>query len=824
MWLRWLPWRYVISRLARSRGFIDPVAVLSRLHRFAQPSEVAEPIELLRAGMVFHARGLINTRAIQHNLDWVWPYWVERQFNPLDESFVPRAFSITHVNLTQRNWTAVGVPDCDQLPIVDPAGLLTPIYDGWSLDCWIVPDRGPPMLPSKIGQVEQRLLVDGSPRVETTTRRDGVRLVTACDAVMEETGPAARLRAVGSCRGGGWLVVSLRPVNPEGVSFIHRVSVSRDGRSWRIGDPPGRRRIEFDQAPDDVHLSEYRRGDVLITLDDRAPRREIECDVGLATGAAMFRLEDSTRRTIEARVPLRRASRGGGRPGGTGVLPVSERRMTAETAVPPAETAVPPAKTAVQPAAHPISAEQRWRDALRGACQVELPDAKMQGLYDVALRTLILHSPGEDVYPGPYTYKRFWVRDAAFILDAMLCAGLTERAWRVIECYPDRQQRSGYFRSQEGEWDSNGQAIWTIKRFLDLTGQPLSPRLREAALRGAGWIRRKRLSRDLKAPHAGLLPAGFSAEHLGPNDYYYWDDFWSVAGLECASMLLGWRGSASLGAGAPQVESPTDGRDVRPTSAEAGAFAAEARDLRRCIDRSIESSASRRERAGVPASPYRRMDAGAIGSLAAAYPLSVWSATDPRLLATVEFLLENCFVHGGFFQDMIHSGINPYLTLHVAQVLMRAGDARFYELLETVAKLASPTGQWPEAIHPHTGGGCMGDGQHVWAAAEWLLFIRHCFVREEGDGLTLASGVAEPWRRDGATLRLGATPTRFGPVSVRIEVKDDALHVLWDGQWRGRAPTVRISPPGVEPIEVAGDQGSAVVELAPQETAQSQRP
>jgi len=32
---------------------------------------VAEPIELLRAGVVFHARGLINARVIQHNLDWV---------------------------------------------------------------------------------------------------------------------------------------------------------------------------------------------------------------------------------------------------------------------------------------------------------------------------------------------------------------------------------------------------------------------------------------------------------------------------------------------------------------------------------------------------------------------------------------------------------------------------------------------------------------------------------------------------------------------------------------------------------------------------------
>src|SRR5688572_19128104 len=117
MFLKWLPWKYLVRRAARRHGFIDPIAVLGWLRRFAQPAEVNEPIELLRAGVVFHARGAVNSRAIQHNLDWVWPYWVERQFDPRDPSFIPRAFSLTHINLTHRNWTAVGLPDCFALPI-----------------------------------------------------------------------------------------------------------------------------------------------------------------------------------------------------------------------------------------------------------------------------------------------------------------------------------------------------------------------------------------------------------------------------------------------------------------------------------------------------------------------------------------------------------------------------------------------------------------------------------------------------------------------------------------------------------------------------------
>ena len=269
---------------------------------------------------------------------------------------------------------------------------------------------------------------------------------------------------------------------------------------------------------------------------------------------------------------------------------------------------------------------------------------------------------------------------------------------------PARQLRSGYFRSQEGEWDSNGQVLWILDRYQSLTGDSLPADIIDALPKAVAWIDGKRVRDDADPLHAGLLPAGFSAEHLGPNDYYYWDDFWSEAGLRAAARIY-----ARLGR-------PAEADDAR----------AKADDLRGAIDRSIHRIPAWRSLAGIPASPYRRIDAGAIGSLVADYPLQLFPPAAPPIMATVEALLRRCFLHGGFFQDCIHSGINAYLTLDVAQTLLRAGDARYRDLIEAVARLASPTGQWPEAIHPHTGGGCMGDGQHGWAAAEWVMMIRNC--------------------------------------------------------------------------------------------------
>src|ERR1043166_1374464 len=173
----WLT-RFMVTRAARAYGFLDPINLLARMRGFAQPSEVAEPIELLRAGMLLHARGLAHTKAIQNNLDWVWPYWVEKQFNPADESFIPRAFSFSHINLTHRNWTAVGLPDVPYYPIVDPRGLVTPLFDGWSLDFWLLPANGEPVFPSKLAQFAQHLVLDENLRVVSNAAGAEVALQT----------------------------------------------------------------------------------------------------------------------------------------------------------------------------------------------------------------------------------------------------------------------------------------------------------------------------------------------------------------------------------------------------------------------------------------------------------------------------------------------------------------------------------------------------------------------------------------------------------------------------------------------------------------------
>ncbi|MDG9670994.1 hypothetical protein ONV78_24855 [Hahella sp. CR1] len=744
-WMKWLPWRYIISRFARAHGFLDPVAVLSHLHRFSQPSEVTEPIELLRAGAVFHARGFINSRVIQHNLDWVWPYWITRQFDPADPSFVPRAFSLTHVNLTHRNWTAVGLPDLQETPLVDPRGLLTPLWDGWSLDAWIVTADGDILAPSRSTETRQALHTEGLSVVTETEELD-MRLRVEAQVVMRDGAPVCLLDMTGNAGRDAWLVLALRPYNPEGVRFIHEVTLNPQRNGWTVDNE---RQVAFSEPVDRHHVSDYRQGDVYIHLRDAKDQESGECDIGMVTAAAMFAIPAGGARNVQARISLPES--GDEKPGD-------------------------------------------WRESLSECCQLQTSDEQVQFLYDAAVRTLTLLSPG-DVYAGPYTYKRFWFRDAAFIIHGLLSLGLTQRAERALDRFPKLQDLNGYFHSQAGEWDSNGEAIWIMQRFCELTGTQPKNTWRDAARSGARWILRKREPND-GAPHAGLLPAGFSAEHLGPNDYYYWDDFWGVAGLRAAASMM-------------------DGYD----KLAAEEFEREAEVFQQAIDISLHRASERLGRPGMPASPYRRLDAGAIGSVAAGYPLQLCAADDPRLLDTVEFLLANCFYKGGFFQDVIHSGVNIYLTLHVAQVLLRAGDSRYEALMQAAADLASPTGQWPEAVHPATGGGCMGDGQHAWAAVEWILLLRNCFVREEEDRLILVSGVPLRWLEDDQPVTFGPAPTRFGPISLKLIGEGvgasgaGMVRVSWEAEWFDAAPLMEVRLPGVSPIEAPQERNFVDINL-----------
>jgi hypothetical protein len=112
--------------------------------------------------------------------------------------------------------------------------------------------------------------------------------------------------------------------------------------------------------------------------------------------------------------------------------------------------------------------------------------------------------------------------------------------------------------------------------------------------------------------------------------------------------------------------------------------------------------------------------------------------------------------------------------------LMAMGDARWFAILEALVRRASPTFTWPEAMHPRMFGGCMGDGDHGWSAAEFVNVIRDMLVSERGGLIRLAESAPVNWFRPGLNLEAAGAPTAHGKVSFSLRQGPVAAFLTWN--------------------------------------------
>ncbi len=716
----------LISFLAR-RFRIPSAAV--RMFRAASRSSGLDrstlPVELLPLNTIQMSRGLLNFTVLQTLDRWVLPYWAERQYDPTSPEFIPRSHLGLSMNVTHRNWTAAGSPECAIEPIVDPRGAVTLRPDAWSLDLWLGSETAV-LFPSRSTDVQQSLQ-ENLPIVSTVATLEDLAMTSTVYTVNGTAAIRIRVTNRGRARRSVRLGVAIRPFNPEGVALIEEIRADASGRRVAVN---GAHAITVDTPPSRLLMSDRATGDVAWRFAEwtqGGDDRHVTCASGLATAVMIFDLSLGPEEGKDVNLSC----------------PLDDSR-TVEA----------------EPLAGVVA---RWKDLLgRGAgCQV--PDKRIGDLFEASKSALLASLDATSICPGPATYHYFWFRDAAYMLLALDRLGYGAMTRGVIERFPEEQERSGMFRSQQGEWDSTGQAIWSVwNHAVFAHDTSLAGRLFPSLVKGIGWIDTKRMRTPGDPLVDGLMPRGLSAEHLGLADVYYWDSFWSLAGVEAFERIC-----AMLGRG--------EERDRAHRLALS---------LRRDIGRSIDTVRANIGTAAIPAGPLRSIDAGIIGSVAAWYPLQVFPPDDPGMRATLETIRERMFMQGMFYQPFIHSGLNVYLTVQVAEAMLYAGDSgSFWAIVADVAGRSSPTFTYPEAIHPLTGGGCMGDGHHGWAAAEVVLAIRNAFVMEVWDSLPgehtlrLLSGIPAAWFDQSEPFALEGAPVPEGRVDIRVRPRGDTAVV-----------------------------------------------
>lgn len=721
-----------ILRKTKKKYLIPFIRGLTHLGR---PSQVFFPAELLEQGLSLALSGLNNTMAIQSNPDWIWPFWYELQKDPESEAFLPTGMNLVTANLVRRNWTSVGLTDSAREAMVDPVGMVTPRAYGWSVFSYLRFEGADYFPPLSENQTQQSLIKQTGPGIQTqykvhpniswnnevhTIKYHGEEFAYLKVTVTNKTSQAISLD----------LGLSIRPYNCLTIGHINKMKFK--DQVWRINQKPG---VLLLQTPDQVFISDRHLGDPLKHQSNAMKEANRFSKSGIMSGNSEYQIELEALETASIECLL--YIKGGNKHSLKFISTLTQEEIHQHI--------------------HAQLKDQEINSS--SGMQIEVPDLNIQNSFDAVKKHLHVFDDQSHFSPGTFFYHNAWIRDSAFIVMAFHKIGWHSLIDVKMDNLLKQQTKDGFFKSQTGEWDSNGQALYTLVTHARYTANLDALRTYYPYLiKGVKWIQKKReFSPTKPSIHEGLLPAGFSAEHFGPNDHYYWDNYWALAGIQ----EVQWA--------AKKLNRIDDLLWLEELHEE---YSINLKD-------NMEY-ATEKNQGVLPSSPYRQADSASIGNMIALWPLKLYDKNEAWIQNTQEYLWKHNVYQGMFFQKIIHTGLNAYLTAQLAHVYLEQQDSRAFELIQGILDWASPTYTWPEAIHPRTRGGCMGDGHHGWAAAEWIGLIHHLFINETKESITLGANIPQDWYAPENSISIRLASCQTGTISYSITTLDDSYHISWE--------------------------------------------
>ncbi|MDD4268633.1 MAG: hypothetical protein PHO07_03085 [Pirellulales bacterium] len=426
-----------------------------------------------------------------------------------------------------------------------------------------------------------------------------------------------------------------------------------------------------------------------------------------------------------------------------------------------------------------------WRELLDGAATIEVPCRKAtEALRAAHVCQLIANDHGV-LQGGEGFYDEFYIRDGGYQLMELEEAALWGPARKAVEAYLARQRGDGRFESQKDQFDANGQALWVLWQYFQITGDrawlaAAYPQIRRAA----DWIIQTRQTTE--GPFAGLLPAA-------PADgEYLWDgkhhivgyDIWNLRGLLCAADAAGELGRNS----------------------EAAELREQAGRYRAAIDAAVR-------RVGCNHFPPSWELAGTHwGNTETLWPTALFDPDDPRVVATIDHARH---VHGGgFIEGTIQwlggaPAIHPYMSAYTTMASLRRGDhAQVVEDFHWYLLHSTAAQAFPEGVFPQRRFAWSNTIPHVTGASNYALMLRHMLIDERGDELHLLPAAADWWLGEGQVIAIRRAPTHFGEMNLRVRGTARGVELALDLPKRrpprrtvlhlpaSRPP--RALPPGVE--------------------------
>ena len=673
-------------------------------------SEVTFPKELIPLNLEVLIKGLLTSRVFEVNSNWVFPFWIEQQLNPKSDVFIPRGANIFAINTTYRNWTILGSIESDEKGVVDLKGMISPKENSPSLDIFIQ-HNDEYFFPSR-NKIEQT--VDDLTGI-IKTFYNGSDFEYNFEAFSSEIDKGIFLKYNFKSKKSGLyrFFFLIRPFNPESFIPIFNIEI-KDNKIFVNSFPfliPITKDYKFILFDDEADINDFKVSE----------KNRITSKYGLSTGGIYyeFNLNENEEKNFELFLP-------------------QEENYSIDLNFDKSKD-------------NKVSFIKKERE---NELIIDVPDDNINRIFNsnkIYLKSLI---NSEYITPGPLTYKKFWFRDSAYMIPALMKIGDLKRAEKIIEYFKKKIKKDGYFQSQVGEWDSNGQALFTIAEYYRYTkNKEFLNEFYPYIKKGAEWIERKRKK---YVDSYGLLPSSFSAEHFGPNDLYYYDDYFGLKGLLDASSL------------ANEIGNKSDSENFLKYYLEFK------NDVRKAIDKDQK----RLDKKICVGAFGRNIDASIIATFTSIFPLNLDLLSKDEIMNSYEELRKRFFVNNCFYQNITHSGINLYLTLEIAEALLYLNkEKEATNLFDSVISLLTKTYTGPEAINPKSLGGCEGDGHHGWLVAELIHFIRNSLLFEKENGIVILSGSRKEWFKDGDKILFNNGVTYFGNISFEVNIKENIIDV-----------------------------------------------
>lgn len=458
-------------------------------------------------------------------------------------------------------------------------------------------------------------------------------------------------------------------------------------------------------------------------------------------------------------------------------------------------------------------AQRFWNDfpLLRNTFQV--PDPAVMDMVVALARNILQAREIKDNLPvfqvGPTCYRGLWIVDGHFFLEAAQYLGYGDDAIGAIGTLLKHVHPDGSIARMQFHTKESGIAIATMIRQMELAGQ--DDHLEElwpTILNAVTYIEGLRAEADAlppDAPNHGLVPAAFGDGGVGGDRGEYTTPVWMLFGLKEAT------------AAAERLGYTADAARLRSN------YATLLANFRTHVHKHQQFLPD-----GTPYMPPVYDDSG-LHHWVPGYPEEIQRHNQLQPESATWALLQTIWPGEVFppddpiVQNLLHlmdlvddeegipttTGWLPYRAVwnyhasFAAHVWLYAGRPdKAVDYLYAFANHAAPTRVWREeqSLKSSHNGQLIGDMPHNWASAEFIRLVRHLLVFERGESLELLPGLPAEWVYPGAVTELQRTPTRFGPVSLRMEVGEAghfSLVVMRDANWQRLPASMRVRlPPG----------------------------